>query len=134
MLRRPPSSSSTDPILPYATLFRSLAQRFGQHWRNGLACRISVVAKTESIALAIDAGGFVGAADGGQINGAFAIADLLQSNCHRAAGAARNHHRLVVVNETACCLNGRIRLGFRIGHAKLDGLADRKSTRLNSSH
>src|SRR3546814_13635824 len=52
-----------------------LAQRFGQHWRNGLACRISVVAKTESIALAIDAGGFVGAADGGQINGAFAIAD-----------------------------------------------------------
>src|SRR3546814_2932268 len=79
MIRRPPRSTRTDTLFPYTTLFRSqvrglavLTQVLGQYGSDGLAGRVRVVAEAEAIALAIHTGGLVRAADGRQINRAFA--------------------------------------------------------------
>src|SRR3546814_11481549 len=43
MIRRPPRSTRTDPLLPYTTLFRSAVDRLGQRAAAGRVGRIVVV-------------------------------------------------------------------------------------------
>src|SRR3546814_15540003 len=97
MIRRPPRSTRTPPLFPYATLFRSLP-----------VLRLSMVAVLALCAAVLSETEF-----GRRIH---------------AVGGNREAARLAGVPVA------RDLVGTFILSATLAGLADRKSTRLNSSH
>src|SRR3546814_18009427 len=108
MIPRPPRSTRTDTLCPYTTLVRSLAP-----FHSGVALPLGIIAPrdTEQLAKVLAVASEAGAA--------------LQPVCRAVAGqevAARD--KIILLDL------GRMNEILEIN----ENLADRKSTRLNSSH
>ena len=100
------------------------AELLGQHRRERLRRHIGRRLGAEAVALAILAGGVVGAAVADHVDDVLALSQFLHRDRYGAADAAGQHDGLVVANEAGRGLNGRIRFGFRVGDLEFDLLAE----------
>src|SRR3546814_9720026 len=135
MIRRPPRSTRTDTLFPYTTLFRSVdllvAEEQPEHAADPLRgqrdagfARSGFKAVAQHVCAALDVGVEAGRLDQFE---------------HRQAGGHRNRvaaERTGLVDRLARCDLLHQFTAAAVGahrHAAADDLADRKSTRLNSS-
>src|SRR3546814_14854096 len=120
MIRRPPRSTRTDTPFPYTTLFRSGLWAGGAWWSLAVAATAVEAGRDESILL----GGrwllvLVVAGYGQILWGSLAyVVPMLRGGGHERLGEG-----FAVT-----------RSWLGLGAANAAGIADRKSTRLNSSH
>src|SRR3546814_12126952 len=139
MLRRPPRSTRTDTLFPYATLFRSGAPRqddaeaLVEHDLRALRERVDVVGErgvdgdAHLAAAGVDVGGAVvvhaqeRAVGRGRLG---ELVDLLAQRGDALARLAEGVAELLVLRDRL----GQLALGLE------QALLDRKSTRLSSSH
>src|SRR3546814_14302864 len=117
MIRRPPRSTRTDTLFPYTTLFRSL----------GIQHQTSYPAALHKVSLQNLLG---------LLDGAIVIPDALRIDDHRRAQLAAVETAGLVDADSlqAEFLDARLQIIAQADAALVLAAADRKSTRLNSSH
>ena len=104
--------------------FLVLAERLYELGSDRLRGGLAVEAFTEGIADAILAGGVVRARNPREIDHLLAVGDLVVGDRLGARDAAGDHDRLVVADELRQVLHGGVRLGFAVGDAEFDLLAE----------
>src|SRR3546814_6886333 len=113
MIRRPPGSTRTDTLFPYTTLVRSAGAYLNE---NGIDVS---TAAAQADGMRADGATAVFAAVDGRVAGILAIADPIKATTAEALAALRKEGISVVM---------------LTGDNRTTAQADRKSTRLNSSH
>src|SRR3546814_7170801 len=126
MLRRPPRSTRTDTLFPYTTLFRSVGDLFDGALPNGDVAVARAPAPGESVVL--DARWLSAVAR------AYGLAWRPASRFDQTV--VTRSSQLVGTEAIRAALIGGLVARGAVGDLDIqfDGLADRKSTRLNSSH
>src|SRR3546814_16022582 len=118
MIRRPPSSTRTDTLFPYTTLFRSLTH-LQQFPVDVLKIDRSFISRLDS----------ADNADFAIVHGVIDIAHRM--NIVTVAEGVENENQLSQLRNLGC----DIAQGYLFSRAiSAERLPDRKSTRLNSSH
>src|SRR3546814_7996370 len=141
MIRRPPRATRTDTLFPYTTLFRSLDQVGGEAAGEDLLHRREVVVALAALDLEAPVLGLLGEPvfhddHRPDVVGALDVAHVVALDAQRSLGQTEVVLQLVQRLGPAVVVGGATQAvadELLLGVAG-DGLLDRKSTRLNSSH